>query len=170
MAKHWLIKSINSFEYNSLLKLGIGLFSINSWTIQTLLGNVLLIYIYISLSIYLSISLSISLIHSLTLTISFVIFYCIFYLWLTLSLSLALSVTLFIFFTIFKNTQIFVLRSTLISFGISLLIPFVFGFIPSMFRFMALASKESKNRLCIYLFSKLLQVLVWIVWMILNIL
>ena len=30
LIKHCLIKSINSFEYNSLLKVGIGLFSINS--------------------------------------------------------------------------------------------------------------------------------------------
>jgi hypothetical protein len=64
------------------------------------------------------------------------------------------------FFNVYKNTQIFVLRNTLISFGISLLIPIVFGFVPAMFRFTALASRESKNRLCVYLFSKILQVLI----------
>ena len=64
------------------------------------------------------------------------------------------------FFTVYKNSQIFVLRNTLISFCISLLIPILFGFIPGIFRFVALESKENKNRFCVYLFSKLLQVMI----------
>ncbi len=64
------------------------------------------------------------------------------------------------FFTVYKNTQMFVLRNTLVCFGISLLIPVLFGFVPAIFRFTALSSRESKNRLCVYLISKILQVLI----------
>ena len=64
------------------------------------------------------------------------------------------------FFTIFKNTQIFVIKNTLISFGISLIIPIVLGFIPCSIRMFSLANRESQNRLCQYYLSKILHVLI----------
>ena len=64
------------------------------------------------------------------------------------------------FFTIFKNTQIFVIKNTLISFGISLVAPIALGIIPCSIRFFSLSNRESKNRLCAYYFSKALQILI----------
>ena len=64
------------------------------------------------------------------------------------------------FFTIFKNTQFFVLMNTFISFGISLLSPIVLGIIPCAIRIIALSNRESKNRLCAYYISKVFQVLI----------
>ena len=63
------------------------------------------------------------------------------------------------FFIIFKNTQIFVLKNTLIGFGFSLIVPFVFGFIPCIIRKFALANRESKNRLFTYYLSKIVYIL-----------
>ena len=64
------------------------------------------------------------------------------------------------FFTIFKNTQILVLKNTFISFGISLLIPIVFGVFPAVLRIFSLSNRESQNRLGIYYISKILQVII----------
>ena len=64
------------------------------------------------------------------------------------------------FFIIFKNTQIFVLKNTLIGFGISLFVPIILGFIPCCLRMLALANRESKNRLFVYYLSKILYILI----------
>ena len=64
------------------------------------------------------------------------------------------------FFTVFKNTQIFAIKNTLISFGISMAIPFITGIIIAPFRLIALSSKESKNRFCVFIFYKILEVFV----------
>ena len=60
------------------------------------------------------------------------------------------------FFTVFQNTQLFVLKNTLICFAISMVGPFLFYLFPSIFRKVALESRESKNRIWVYLFSKIL--------------
>ena len=64
------------------------------------------------------------------------------------------------FFTIFKKTQIFVIRNSLISFGISMVIPIILGVIPSSLRQAALANREKKNKLCFYLTTKIIQTLI----------
>ena len=63
------------------------------------------------------------------------------------------------FFTVFKNTQIFVIKNTSITLVISIVFPFVYYLIPSAMRIIALESRESKNRLCLYVLSKILQVI-----------
>ena len=82
------------------------------------------------------------------------------YLFFTLSiLSLGFIWTyLACFFTVFKNTQIFAIKNTFMSFGISMVIPFITGIIVAPFRLIALSSKESKNRFCIFIFYKILQI------------
>ena len=62
------------------------------------------------------------------------------------------------FFSIFKNTHFFVLKNTLITFGISLLIPLVFGFVSCLIRSFSLSNRESKNRICTYYLSRILQI------------
>ena len=57
------------------------------------------------------------------------------------------------FCIIFKNTQMHLIKDTLISFGISLLYPFLLNLLPGIFRIYALNSKSKKND-CIYKFSK----------------
>ena len=58
--------------------------------------------------------------------------------------------------TIYWNTQIHLLKDTLMSFGLSLLIPFVIYLLPGIFRIPALYSRSNKRE-CLYNFSKLLQ-------------
>ena len=60
------------------------------------------------------------------------------------------------FGVIYKNTQMHLLKDTLISFLLSLIIPFIYYLLPGIFRIPAL-SKTSKNKVCLYNFSKFLQ-------------
>ena len=60
------------------------------------------------------------------------------------------------FGVIYKNTQIHLLKDTLISFGLSLAIPFIFYLFPGIFRIPALSVKN-KRREYLYNFSKFLQ-------------
>ena len=61
-----------------------------------------------------------------------------------------------IFCVIYKNTQIHLLKDTLMSFGLSLVFPFFIYLIPGLFRLPSLSnSKEQKE--CLYNFSKFLQ-------------
>ena len=60
------------------------------------------------------------------------------------------------FGVVYRNTQYHLLKDTLISFGLSLLYPFVVYLLPGMFRIPAL-SNTKKNNECLYVFSKLLQ-------------
>ena len=60
------------------------------------------------------------------------------------------------FGAVFQNTQIFILKNTLISFSLSLFYPFFITILPCMFRMCALKSSQ-KNNGCIYSLSKLLQ-------------
>ena len=62
------------------------------------------------------------------------------------------------FGAIYKNTQYHLLKDTIISFGISMLIPFGTCLLPGFFRIPSL-SYEKKNRECLYNFSKILQIL-----------
>ena len=57
---------------------------------------------------------------------------------------------------IYKNTQIHLLKDTLMSFGLSLIIPFGFYLFPGLFRLPALSNRKNK-RLCLYNFSKIIQ-------------
>ena len=60
------------------------------------------------------------------------------------------------FGAIYKNTQIHLLKDSLMSFGLSLLFPFGIFLLPGLFRIPAL-SNPKKKRKCLYNFSKLLQ-------------
>ena len=62
------------------------------------------------------------------------------------------------FGAVYKNTQIHLIKDTLISFGLSLLYPFGINLIPGIFRVPALKSKK-KNKKCIYKISKILQII-----------
>ena len=63
------------------------------------------------------------------------------------------------FFMIFQNTQIYVIKNTLISFGISIVIPFILYFIPAFFRKIALRDKRSLRSNFIYIIAKLFQII-----------
>ena len=60
------------------------------------------------------------------------------------------------FGAIYRNTQLHLLKDTLISFGLSLICPFFIYLLPGLFRIPAL-SDEKKSRECLYKFSKVLQ-------------
>ena len=60
------------------------------------------------------------------------------------------------FGAVYKNTQYHLLKDTLISFGLSMLYPFVIYLLPGLFRIPALAD-PNKNKEYLYKFSKILQ-------------
>ena len=64
------------------------------------------------------------------------------------------------FFTVFKNTQFFVIKNTIISFGISLFSPFILGIFPALLRIMSLSNREKKNMFFAYILSKILRIIV----------
>ena len=62
------------------------------------------------------------------------------------------------FCAIYVNTQIHVIKDTLISYLFSLITPFFYYLIPGLFRIPALSARK-KNRVCLYNISKILQML-----------
>ena len=62
------------------------------------------------------------------------------------------------FCAVYKNTQIYLIKDTIISFGTSLLYPFIVNLIPGFFRIPSLKS-ENKNKVCLYKFSALIQLI-----------
>ena len=62
------------------------------------------------------------------------------------------------FSAIYKNTQIHLIKDTLISLGISLLYPFGLYLLPGFFRISALSDKGNEKE-CLYNLSKLAQMI-----------
>ena len=62
------------------------------------------------------------------------------------------------FCVIYKNTQIHLIKDTLISFGLSLIFPFFTCLIPGIFRIPALSNKNNKRE-TLYKFSKFIEIL-----------
>ena len=85
------------------------------------------------------------------LTIKFVLYFIISFLFL-----LFFWYYISIFCVICRNTQFHLLKDTLMSFGLSLIIPFLYYLLPGLFRIPALSNKH-KKRECLYNFSKFFQ-------------
>ena len=62
------------------------------------------------------------------------------------------------FCAVYTNTQIHLIKDTLISFGLSLFYPFVIYLFPGMFRIPSLANSKNKKKY-LYLISKALQLI-----------
>ena len=62
------------------------------------------------------------------------------------------------FCAVYKNTQIHLIKDTLISFGLSLIYPLLFYLLPGVFRIISLRAKNA-NREFLYKISKILQVI-----------
>ena len=62
------------------------------------------------------------------------------------------------FCAIYKNTQLHLIKDTLISFGLSLVYPFGINLLPGLFRIPSLSNKNG-NRKYLYIISKILQML-----------
>ena len=62
------------------------------------------------------------------------------------------------FCAVYKNTQIFLLKDSLIGFGFSLVYPIILNLLPGLFRIPSLNSTY-KDKECIYNFSKIIQLL-----------
>ena len=79
-----------------------------------------------------------------------------FTLFFIISFSLLILFWIFVscFCAVYRNTQIFLISDTLISFGFSLIFPFVFNLLPPIFRIYSLGEN---NRECFYKFSKIIQ-------------
>jgi len=85
------------------------------------------------------------------LKIKFILFYIISFLFLLLFWYYLSS-----FCAIFKNTQIHLIKDTLISYGLSLLYPFILNLFPGIFR---IPSLKSNKKECLYKLSKYLQLI-----------
>jgi len=84
------------------------------------------------------------------LIIKFIIFYII-----TFVLLLVFWYYLGCFCAVFKNTQTYIIKDTLLSFLLSFIYPFILNLIPGIFRIPALKAKGNKK--CIYIISKIIQ-------------
>ena len=62
------------------------------------------------------------------------------------------------FCAVYKNTQLILIKNTLLSFGLSMLYPFGLNLLPGFFRIPALRAKE-KNKECLYKFSGLISLI-----------
>ena len=62
------------------------------------------------------------------------------------------------FGVIYANTQLHLLKDTLMSFGLSLLYPFGILLLPGFFRIPALSNEKNKRK-CLYNFSKIVQLI-----------
>ena len=62
------------------------------------------------------------------------------------------------FCAIYKNTQLHLIKDTLISFGLSFIYPFGINLLPGLFRIPSLSDKKG-NRKYLYIISKILQML-----------
>ena len=62
------------------------------------------------------------------------------------------------FCAVYKNTQIYLVKDTIISFALSLLYPFGICLIPGIFRISSLTAYK-KDKRCIYIISKILQLI-----------
>ena len=85
------------------------------------------------------------------LDIKFIIFFILIYLFLIL-----FWYYLTCFCGIYKNTQLHVIKDTLISFGLSLLYPFIFNLLAGIFRAISL----NKNKECLFKISLLIQLII----------
>ena len=75
---------------------------------------------------------------------------------LTLALLIFFWFYLACFCAVYKNTQLYLIKDTLISFGTSMIYPFGLYIFPGIFRINAL---KGKNKDCMYNFSKLFQMI-----------
>ena len=62
------------------------------------------------------------------------------------------------FGAVYKNTQIHLLKDTLLSFGLSLIYPFGLNILPGLFRIPSLR-KETKVHNGLYILSKIIQII-----------
>ena len=62
------------------------------------------------------------------------------------------------FCAVYKNTQIYLIKDTLISFATSMIYPFVINLIPGLFRLPAIKD-DKKDKECLYKFSKIIQLI-----------
>ena len=58
---------------------------------------------------------------------------------------------------VYENTQILLIKDSLISFGLSLIYPFFINLIPGLFRISALKAKKG-DKDCLYKFSNILAI------------
>ena len=63
---------------------------------------------------------------------------------------------IYTFCAVYKNTQLHLIKDTVISFGTSMITPFGIYILPGIFRICALKAKK-KDKECMFKFSKLLQ-------------
>ena len=88
-----------------------------------------------------------------------VIFRCYLYFFISIITLIFIWIYIAIFFTIFHNTQLYVIINTLISFGLSLIVPFIVYIFPALIRKSSLKSQGSQSSYCFYVISGILQVI-----------
>jgi surface protein len=92
-------------------------------------------------------------------SINMVIFRCYLYFFISIITLIFIWIYIAIFFTIFHNTQLYVIINTLISFGLSLIVPFIVYIFPALIRKSSLKSQGSQSSYCFYVISGILQVI-----------
>ena len=62
------------------------------------------------------------------------------------------------FCSVYRNTQLHLIKDTLVSFGLSFIYPIFINLVPGIFRIPSLKA-PNKDKNCQYLFSKLIQII-----------
>ena len=93
-------------------------------------------------------------------TISIVIIKCYIFFFVNIIFLSLIWIYIACFFMIFKNTQIYVIQNTLISFGVSMVAPFILYFIPPFVRKLSIKGHGSQCRHFLYIISTILQVII----------
>ena len=63
------------------------------------------------------------------------------------------------FGAVYQNTQIYLIKNTLISYGFCFIYPFFINVFPSVFRIISLKKVDNGDRECLYKISNILQIL-----------
>ena len=63
------------------------------------------------------------------------------------------------FFMIFRNTQVYVIKNILISFGLSMVVPFILYIIPAFIRIISVKGSKSLRGYFLYILAIIIQVI-----------
>ena len=97
--------------------------------------------------------------HGIQKSISMVIIRCYFYFLLSMLILFLFWIYIASFFMVFQNTQFYVIKNTIISFGISLVYPIILYIFPALIRSASLKETGTQSSYCFYVIATILQIL-----------
>ena len=93
-------------------------------------------------------------------SLTMVVIKCYIFFFISFIFLIFIWIYIFSFFTIFANTQMYVIQNTIISFGISMFSPFILYIIPTILRKISVKGDGANGNYCLFALSKILQIIV----------